>query len=192
MSAPIPDWLAVSADARLSDPSDCAARARAFERRIRRRNVAEYAAGGSAALAFFVLSVGALWFGEWMIALASGLTCAGALLVLRNLARKGSNLAPEPGRPCVTHLKRQYQRQYDALRSVASWYIAPLVPGMLLLLGVITYRIAEVRGWQSALQDLFAPAAVVFAVFAAVIVLNGWAAAVLKRKIRALEEQSSD
>jgi hypothetical protein len=127
--SPLPLWTAAASDAAFTAPEACVARASAFERRIARRNRRERIAGLIQLPFWGGLGGFFLWEGEWLIGLALLLCGAGVLVVLRNLARRASNLAPQPEEPCLTHLERQYRRQYDALQSVPLWYVGPLVPG---------------------------------------------------------------
>ena len=107
-------------------------RSRAFQARIRRRNLVEYAA-----CVFVVLGFAPALFARvnWMIPTASALIIAATLFVAWQLHRRGSSArSPESGAALTDFHRTQLTRQRDAVRSVAAWYIAPFVPGMLLLL----------------------------------------------------------
>ncbi|QIQ86116.1 hypothetical protein [Erythrobacter sp.] len=183
---PFPLWTEEAQDAGFTDPAEIARRAGAFERTIRRRNLIEYAAGGIVFVLFFAAAVGALWIGEWAIASSFALILAGIALVVRNLARRAGNLERRPEEPCLVHLRRQYARQYAALRSVGAWYLAPLLPGLLLFYAVIAWKVSLVAGWREALSGIAGPFAVTFGVFAAILAANLLAARGLKRKLDAL------
>jgi len=174
--SPFPLWTAASHDAHFTDPEACAARAGEFERQIARRNRRERWAGYLQLPFWGGLAAFFLWEGEWLLAASFALIGAGLLVVLRNLARRADNLASLPEEPCLAHLARQYQRQYDALTSVPAWYIAPLVPGVLALFAVVTAGVAQSKGWIAALEGALWPFTVTFGIFAVVIVLNRVAA----------------
>lgn len=185
---PLPQWTDAARDAVFSEPAECARRADRFERRIRIRNLVEYAAGALVLILFTASSVGAAWIGEWAIALSFALVVAGTLIVLRNLARRAGNLERRPEEPCRDHLRRQYRRQYQALRSVGSWYLAPFIPGLVLLYAVITWKVSAVAGWGEALSGIAGPAAATAGIFAAILAANLWAARGLRRDIDALDD----
>lgn len=180
-------WTAAANDAAFTDPAACAARANTFERQIARRNLIERCAGWfqmpfwGAVTAFF------LWQAEWLIALSLALIGAGVLVVMGNLRRRASNLAAHPEEPCLSHLARQYRHQHAALMSVPLWYIGPLVPGTLALFGAVTAGVAKRRGWEAALEGMFAPAAIVIGLFALVAILNLVAARQITRELERLE-----
>ena len=170
--SPLPLWTAAASDAAFTAPEACVARASAFERRIARRNRRERIAGLIQLPFWGGLGGFFLWEGEWLIGLALLLCGAGVLVVLRNLARRASNLAPQPEEPCLTHLERQYRRQYDALQSVPLWYVGPLVPGTLAVFAAVTAGVAESKGWIAALEGALWPVTLTFGLFAVVILLN--------------------
>lgn len=174
--SPLSFWSAAASDAAFTDPAACAARASAFEQQIARRNRRERIAG-LIQLPYWAGMTGFfLWQGEWLTGLAVLLCGAGVLVVLRNLARRAGNLAAQPEEPCLTHLERQYRRQYDALRSVPVWYVGPLVPGTLAVFAAGAAGVAETKGWIAALEGTLWPFTLTFGVFAAVILLNHVAA----------------
>lgn len=185
---PVPLWTDAARDAAFTDPAEARRRAGAFERTIRRRNLIEYAAGALVFALFFAGAVGALWIGEWAIAGSFALILAGIALVVRNLARRAGNLTRRPEEPCLVHLRRQYARQYIALRSVGTWYLAPLVPGLVLFYAVIAWKVSLVAGWREALSGIAGPFALTLALFGAILAANLLAARGLKRKIDALDE----
>ncbi|MGB3807331.1 MAG: hypothetical protein WA936_09035 [Erythrobacter sp.] len=188
MSAPpLPLWKAAAQDALFSEPSDCSARATKFERQIVRRNVIEYAAGALVAAFFGVFAVFAFTEGDWLIGCAALLLVAGTGMIVRNLHRRASNLERRPEDACIVHLRRQYEHQHRALRTVPRWYIGPLLPGVALFYGAIGWRVADAVGWGEALQGLMGPAAVTFGIFAVIIFANIVAARQLARRIRALD-----
>jgi hypothetical protein len=174
--SPLPFWTTEASDATFTDPAACAARANAFGRTIARRNWRERVAGLIQLPIWGGMAGFFLWEGEWLIGLAQLLCGAGVLVVLRNLARRASNLAPQPEEPCKTHLERQYRRQYDALQSVPVWYIGPLLPGLLAHLAAMTVRVADSKGWTAALEGALWQFSLIFGTAAVVILLNRLAA----------------
>ena len=180
---PFPAWQNTASEAEFSDPAACAARASKFERTIRRRNLIEYAAGALVIVLFAASSAGAMIKGEWMIALSMALTVVGAVVVMWGLHRRASNLARHPEDPCVLHLRRQYERQYEALRDVPKWYLGPLIPGVALFYISVTLGTAKVTGWAEALDGMVWPVAATVGLFGAIALANRIAARSLKKKI---------
>ena len=185
--SPYPLWQDQSVDAGFSDPAKSAARVDRFERKIRRRNALEYLAGGLVGVAFMVSSVAAAMVQEWLISSGMALCAMGFVMVLWGLSCRASNLLRRPEDACLTHLRRQYQRQYEALRKVPLWYIGPLVPGMTLFYFAVLARSAEHMGWLAALEELGGPAGATVAVFIGVALVNWWAARRLKQDIARLD-----
>jgi len=110
-------------------------RASAFEHKIRRRDIREYVAG-------IIVIAGFGWFlsrgGDPVIRVAFGLIIAGTCVVMYQLhkrSRPASAPAEAGGRSCLDFYKSELARQRDLLRSVWTWYIGPLIPGMALFIG---------------------------------------------------------
>ncbi|AWW74738.1 hypothetical protein CD351_09915 [Erythrobacter sp. KY5] len=184
---PIQGWNNRQDDAAFSDPVDCAARAGKFERRVRIRNIIEYAAAVFVIILFSGMAVGAIMRDEFLIALSAILTVAGIIIVVVGLRRRASNLERRPEDACVVHLRRQYQRQYEALRDVPRWYLAPLMPGVILFYYAVTAKVAEVMGWLRAIEGAAGPAAITFGIFALVALANWIGARALKKKVDEIE-----
>lgn len=184
---PLPQWRDSAPDAVFTAPADCSRLADRFARRIRIRNGIEYAAGALVIALFGSSSIGAAVKGEWLIALSLALVVGGALVILRNLHRRASNVERLPEEPCLAHMRRQYARQYEALRAVPAWYIGPLIPGCVLLYVAVAAGVAEVAGWRAALSGIVQPVAITFGVFGAVALLNWWAAQRIRREIKRLD-----
>jgi hypothetical protein len=114
-------------------------RAAKLARQSRRRNVRETVAGGLGAAA-------TAWVG-WVVPIPlAQIGCAllvlGTIWVLVVLWRRGrARPAPAPTAPTaehLAHLRAELARERDLLGSVVSWYLAPLVPGLVLMpLGMI-------------------------------------------------------
>lgn len=184
---PFPAWQNAASEASFSDPATCAARASKFERTIRRRNLIEYAAGAFVIVLFTASSAGAASKGEWLIALSMALTVVGAVIVLLGLRRRASNLDRRPEDPCVLHLRRQYERQFEALRDVPKWYLGPLIPGLALFYFAVTLGTAEVTGWLEALRGIAWPVVATIGLFGVIALANWIAARSLRRKIEEID-----
>lgn len=187
--SPLPLWSAAATDAAFTDPAACAARISEFERRIARRNRRERWAGYIQLPLWGGIAAFFAWEGEWALAASLALIGVGVLVVLRNLARRADNLPVLPDEPCLAHLERQYRRQHEALLSVPSWYLGPLVPGTLAFYAAVIAGVAESKGWIAAIEGVLSPLAVTLGVFAVVILLNRIAARALAAdlaRIRAL------
>jgi hypothetical protein len=133
-------------------------KSRAFQTRIKRRNLIEYAACVVVVLAFLWEAVSPV---NWMMRTGSALLIVATIFVAWQLHRRGSaERTPEIAGALADFYRAQLVRQRDAARSVVAWYIAPFVPGMTLLLTGVWF----VRGSNHAL-DLFTGAltVVVFA-----------------------------
>jgi general stress protein CsbA len=188
MSRPaLEDWAALGKDSRFSPPDACTARVTRFQRTITRRNAIEYAAGALVIALFGASAVAAFTADEGALALGPLLVVAGTLVLMTNLRRRGSNLERRPEDTCLTHLRRQFAHQSSALRSVPIWYIGPLMPGVLVLFGVVTFKVAQRAGWPVAVSGIAGPAALVISIFAAVVALNLWGARRLDREIAELD-----
>jgi hypothetical protein len=107
------------------------AKARKFESRIQRRNAIEYVACGIVLVGF----APALLFGpNWMLRAGAGWIMLATVWVGWQLHRRASTAAPAgPDETLVDAYRRQLIRQREALRSVGSWYLAPLAPGLALM-----------------------------------------------------------
>lgn len=184
---PLPEWCDAAPDAAFTAPVDCSRRADRFARIVRIRNMIEYAAGALVLVLFASASIGAGVKGEWLIALSLALVVAGTLVVLRGLYVRAGSLERLPEEPCLAHLRRQYARQYGALRAVPVWYIGPLIPGCVLLYVAVAAGVAEVAGWRDALSGIAGPAAITFGIFAGIALLNLIGARGIKRKLDALD-----
>ncbi|MFL0356629.1 hypothetical protein ACI5KX_09110 [Erythrobacter sp. GH1-10] len=185
---PFPQWCEAAPDAEFSASSDCAARIDRFERRIRIRNGIEYGAGAMVCVLFTAAAIAAASVSEWLIAIAFALTVVGAIVVMKGLYTRGSNVDRRPEDPCLVHLERQYRRQYEALRDVPKWYIAPLIPGIAMFYAVVSANVAAKAGWHEALLGLTGPLALTLAIFIGVAAANWIAARALKRKLALLED----
>ena len=106
-------------------------RARRFEKRVDRRNLREYAGAaiGIAVYTFYIFKSHSL-----VIRAGSALVIAGVLYVVVQLYRRASSGAlPEDFgvAASIEFHRRELVRQRDLLRSVWRWYVAPIVPGLI-------------------------------------------------------------
>jgi len=104
-----------------------------FEKRIRRRNVREYVASLLAAVCFgyFLVTTHAVLF-----RIAYVLFIVGLGWVVYQLHRKGSarSMPAAMGTStCLQFFRAELERQRDVVKNVWPWYLAPLVPGFVIL-----------------------------------------------------------
>lgn len=168
----------------LQSLDDLRAGARRMQRRVALRNALEYVAC-VAVFACFALYIAIFPFP--LMRVGSALVMIGTLVVAWQLHRRASGrpLPSDAGaRSWLDYQRAQLERQRDALRSVMWWYVAPLVPGILVFRwGVETELPADAPfafGWL--------PNAIVAGVMLAVIALNRYAARKLQQRIDALEQ----
>jgi hypothetical protein len=157
-------------------------RASRFEKTILRRNAWEYAAG-----VFVVLFFGWHAFspGEIAVNVGSGLIVAGTMYVGYQLYRRGSAEtlpADSALTTCLDFHRQELTRQRDLLRGIWSWYLLPLVPGLLVFLGGSVLANPD-RLWRVAPFALFCAA-----LFFAIGKLNQNAARELQKEIDALDQ----
>lgn len=172
-------------------PQMLESRSRDFEGRIRTRNRREYIIGGIVA----VLTVA---FGTWMLlsvpaapsSLMTGigfiLLGLGAAAAAFQLRRRAGGQAVIDGSPSTLAAYRaELVRQRDALRSIFSWYVAPFLPGFLLIYGAGFFE-PDGLEWGTLIPGLLT---VAFGIW--LIRANHKAADGLDQEIRALCEPSN-
>ncbi|WP_374405687.1 hypothetical protein [Pelagerythrobacter sp.] len=180
-------WAGDEADARFTPQEEFARRHSRFERRIRRRNLLEYLAGGAVMAVFGWIAVQTALAGELVITLGWIVAIVGMGVVLLGLHRRASLLPHRLEADGRSHLRAQYERQRRALASVSRWYLAPLVPGMVLVFVGSALPVAREIGWPAALGGLALPALIVTGIFAGIAWLNRRTARALEREIAALD-----
>ena len=155
-------------------------KSRAFQARIKRRNLIEYAACVIVVVGF----VPSVFDRESVLVQAgSALIILATIFVAWQLHRRASaERTPEIGGASADFHRTQLMRQRDALRALAAWYIAPFVPGMSLLLTGIWF----VRGSNHRLVSLTGAGTLV--VFAGAWWLNQRGAERLQQQIEALRQ----
>ena len=125
-------WRDQSAAVTVLSPVELESRFRVQRAALQRRNRIEYGAGALVIVVF--LAYAALLPGA-LVKAGSLLTALGAAVVLWQLHRRASvGRAPEDAPPeaLVASQMHELERQRDALRSVALWYLGPFLPGMTL------------------------------------------------------------
>jgi len=157
-------------------------RAGKFERTIYWRNVREYV--GS------LLAVGPLTYffattHDVLSRVSFGLFIAAMLWIVVQLHRKGSSKKLPSGVDTLTGLRfyrAELERQLEVLTSVWSWYLAPLVPGLVVYTIGQAVKVPRLRSWAAlALMNL-----VVAAAFVGIWKMNQKAARCLQRMIEEL------
>lgn len=183
-------WQAAPATAPLPPLEDLRARADRFRRRIRRRNVIEYAAG---AIVIAVFSTVALLVPLAMLRTGSALLIGGVCVVLWQLHRRGAPLSlPESGGqiPVLEYQRNELSRQRDALDAILVWYLLPLIPGMLAILSLPLFEKSFPHGGET-LFDSFMRFGFCAIVFVAVYLLNKAGARRLQREIDEIDAMRS-
>jgi len=170
-----------------------------FERTIARRNLSEYLA---AALVIGIFAFYAWIFPTLTLRMGCGLIILGTAYVVYELHRRASaHPAPEDMglRSCVDFQRAELERQRDALSSVWSWYLLPLVPGMcVFLLGIVQFTMQITRSAGRPFHAGIAFAAMALIAVGVAIVffivwrLNQWAAKKLQAQIEELDRLKCD
>lgn len=126
-------WKASAADPALPDLETVRAGTDRFYRKIRFRNAIEYAAS---VVVFICFSAYALFLPSPVARIGAAMVVLGTLVVAWQLHRRAS-AAPPPERaaaqPILVHQRAQLARQRDALAGIFTWYLLPLIPGLLVM-----------------------------------------------------------
>jgi hypothetical protein len=181
-------WQSQPVVARHFSPEEMQRMNEQLQSKVRWRNAREYAGGALAIAASGWFAWHAEHLGE---RLGHGLIIAGVLYVCAQLRVRGSAraLPDATARECVAFQRAELQRQHDLLRGVWRWYLAPLVPGLMVLFASHAAVAAAVRPLlvlPVALAALFTAA-----VFVVIGKLNLGAAARLREQIRQLEAEEA-
>ncbi len=163
-------------------------RAGKFERKISHRNIREYLSSLLAALTFgyFLVTTHDVLF-----RIAYVLFIAGLGWVVFQLHRKGSAKTMPGAMGSSTSMqffRNELERQRDVVNNVWSWYLAPLVPGFI----VLTIASALAHPFPAGLASALLLDACVAVLFYGVWRMNARAARCLQRsidEIRAAENQ---
>ena len=160
------------------------ARASTLQNVVKQRNLSEYAVGG-ALIVFF--SVAAYLARTPLSSFGCALTAAGVAFVMWRLhalgrAASANDLAAAADNWAAFY-RRELVRQRDALRGIWSWYLGPLVPGMIVYWLAIGVR-GDLWSWLIAAGGL----ALTAAVFIAIARANKAAAEQLQAEIDILDQ----
>lgn len=178
-------WAQQHRDAAPLDPETLARADARFRRRIRRRDAIEYVAG---LLGIGVFAYTAWHTPDWGIRIGCAAIILGALAVMRNLwRRRPAKPDGALGASGVAFHRANLVAQRDAIASVWRWYLAPPVPGMVLLLLAILRISAERMPLWAAILGALLTALPVVAIFWGIHRLNRAAARRLQAMIDALD-----
>lgn len=160
-------------------------RSRRLTRIVSRRNLREYVAAAMAIVTCGYLA----WKAPLMPLMRVGfvLSVPGVIFIVYHLHRHGAARAMPADMAltsCLAFHRGELERQRDLLRGVWRWYIAPLVPGLILIcLGPVLAH--PEQAWRAI--GLFAGTLVFFALIGEA---NRYAAKRLQARIDALERDS--
>jgi hypothetical protein len=163
-------------------------RSQKLSRKVFWRNLREYVAA-----AIVVAGAGYhFWiFPTPLERLGSSLMIASVFYVVYQLHARGSARVMPPGmalHSCLEFHRKELERQRDLLRSLWSWCVLPIVPGVIVFrLGIAVAEAATSPGhvWQAVLE-FSVTVALVFTLFFTGWKLNRWASGRLQLKIDAL------
>ncbi|PZU47417.1 MAG: hypothetical protein DI568_10005 [Sphingomonas sp.] len=160
-------------------------RATALRRRVRRRNLLEYATAALMIVACAMLIALQVRLGRFdAISIGLALLAAGGGVIAWQLhQRTGSPVVMDGARPSLDVYRDALRRERDALASVASWYVLPAVPGMAAI-----YIGAFLRVPPASWPLLIVLVLGTFALFAWVIRLNRRGARTLDDELRQQEQ----
>jgi len=162
--------------------ADIHMKASRFESKIQRRNAIEFVACGVVIVGFAPV----LLFGpNWMMRVGGGLVMLATVYVAWQLNRRGSvDATPAVGETLIDTYKRQLARQRDAIGSVGTWYLAPFIPGMALMMVGMWFRAPKPGVTvEAAHVSLLIVVAVNVAVFVGIWLLNLRGAKLLQKRI---------
>ena len=154
-------------------------RAGKFERKVFWRNVREYVSSALATVMFVFFFVKT---DRILPRIAYVLFVTGIVWVVIQLRRKGTpkNLPSSLGTsPSLTFFRSEMERQRDLVKTVLTWYLAPMVPGFL----VLTLDIALRMPFPASLGSIALMDGGVAVLFFVVWKLNARAAQCLQRTI---------
>lgn len=167
-------------------------RATKFQRRVRNRNLREYAA---AALAVLIFSAYIWVLPGLMVKGGSALCIAGVLYVVWQLHRRGSAQAV-PAEATAAGLldfhRQALVRQRDAVRSVWRWYLGPPLPGMIVMLAAVWYNAAPAARTGRLVIVLAATVALIVFTFGTIWWLNAYGAKKLQQRIDEIDRLRQD
>ena len=119
---------------------------------LRRAHIREYWWGQlSCAAAIVIFAAFAVFMNEGRMRLGCALVALGSVIVLyrmRKFASIGTPPAADVAAPYVDYMKAELGRQRDALRAVLLWFIAPVVPGLVVLVWSMSFDNGLAFPWQ--------------------------------------------
>ena len=152
-------------------------RAGKFQKKVYWRNAREYIA----AIVVLVIFGFDFWHTSDALArVAFGLIIAGTLYVIWHLHQRGASRSVPTEMGLASGLefhRRELERQRDLLRSVWSWYLGPVIPGLVVLM------VARARIDPGHLRNIGLSSALIALVFVSAWWLNQRAARKLERRI---------
>ncbi|MDT9600500.1 hypothetical protein [Sphingosinicella rhizophila] len=159
-------------------------RANRIDARVARRNRIEYIAGGAAAAAYVAIG----FLSESPIVRLGAIMCAlGGFVVMWQLHRQARSASREEYEHVadrwIDFHRAMLVRQRDALRSIWSWYLGPLVPGLI----VFTVGIGEGLPAPVGVPTTIGVLVIIGVIFQAIARLNRKAAARLQAEIDLLD-----
>jgi hypothetical protein len=124
-------WQSQKTNVQQLSVEEVEARAKTLDRAVRWRNWREYAAGVLVIASFSRL---ALILTEPLMRIGSGLIIAATIFIMIQLRqRSSSDDAGDKGLDIVSGYRSRIAQERDLLRSVPLWYVAPLLPGFVLI-----------------------------------------------------------
>ncbi|MBD8065523.1 hypothetical protein IC608_08550 [Devosia sp. PTR5] len=171
-------------------PAMLETRARRLDDRIRTRNLWEFVAGGLVVAASIAIAALTLLSSPWnapALTIAGGfiLLGLGALVAMWQLRRRTSPPRIDGAAPTLGHYRAELVRQRDALRSVFRWYIAPFLPGFILIYGATLFD-------AGALWSVLLPALATLIFLSWVVYANHRAAACIDTEIADLDRTAQE
>ncbi len=181
-------WTQDTEDPFTMSLADIHTRATKFQSRIRTRNVTEYAA---AALVIGIFGWMAFIIPVPVVKAGCALIILGALYICWKLhsmasARRGDEL--DAAASLADYHRAELVRQRDALSTVWRWYLAPLVPGMLLFNVGTVFTPENPMPLLAKLASLAFSLGIIAAVFAGIAWLNARAVRKLDKEIAGIDQ----
>jgi len=178
-------WLSQPLELTQMTATDLTTASAGFERKVRRRNLIEYVAGGGACAAFAYM--GLFTRTNWITRTGDVAIILGVAFMLWQLHRRGSpSRTPTAGavESLLAFQRNELARQRDALKAVPVWYLLPAVPGFIILgLGSMQDRAARHMAFPQNLAIALTAWLIIALVLTCVWLLNAWVAARLDRAI---------
>lgn len=185
MTDPIADlWVQQHRNAAAPDRDALAQTSVRLRRRVRRRDLTEYVAGLLAAAIFVHL---AIYAQDWGVRVGCAAIVLGTSATLFNLWRRRPHGPENYEAAGVDYHRAQLVHQRDVLASVWRWYLAPVVPGMMILVVAIGRTAGQHMSTGAAVLAMSTAVLPVVAVLWGIHKLNRAAARRLQKTIDALD-----